>query len=560
MVYVIFKTIVYIYIYVLYISSIFFGRIMYNVRKFLYFTSLILFLNLTAIRGTTGNESMTITYQVETTTLDIKSSFEPLLLNGLATAFTDQVLAPENVDCAIDSLAGASYRLTCTIDGLTQAQYVGGIIRTGNALISANAEFTVVTLESVIVHTRTIECGNGVLETGEDCDSDTGCSDCVIIDGYKCYNDGPNEKTRCLNPCNISATDWHGTDEHAAGEYCSSRCKDFTAPDGYQHKENDECDFIDTNECLQGISLCDPNAYCSNIELTFPEDTDKYTCRCDPHFFTSQINGRGCDNNGIEIVIYVQSTLTGVSSSWQTELSGIRDQVINSLVLNEFTTTTAAVLQEAVVDFPIEQDSDQFIFKIRIPMQYANTEALNSVTIFDSGQSLGDLWANEISDYTMKTSNRCSNELTRHCSENADCLPVNGASTCISHPLFSINVLNSGGSTSPIIVSSSGMQLISFAFNTEKQGWDARIRYDNTKSNVMDVLYVSHINNEIETSAESLATFNIDEFPCQPTGSLGLFQNNRVDNVCCLESMVRDYTTTQAFSEYMSGTGELGKY
>jgi len=118
-----------------------------------------------------------------------------------------------------------------------------------------------------------------------------------------------------------------------------------------------------------------------------------------------------------------------------------------------------------------------------------------------------------------------------------------------------MRIISAGGSTAPLDVSSSALQLISIDYDVKQTAFLVRIRFDNTISNTIDVLYVSHI--ESSNMPGSLATFDADVFPCLATGTAPT-QQQRENSVCCLDRLHWEYSTVSAFDRYLGAGLEGG--
>jgi hypothetical protein len=118
---------------------------------------------------------------------------------------------------------------------------------------------------------------------------------------------------------------------------------------------------------------------------------------------------------------------------------------------------------------------------------------------------------------------QCSNDRGRTCSA-ADATCLSGAACDENSPDFVMSKLTGGGSAAPLLVESSGMDVMSVDYDITQAAFNIRMRYDNTVTGVIDTVFVSHMG--VNQDPLFLPTFNSDEFPCLPLGT-GLFQNQR---------------------------------
>ena len=456
---------------------------------------------------------------------------------------------------------------------------------------------------------RPDKCGDRILQSGEECDDGNtddgdGCSStCSLEAGYMCRGfvrtasattlgvrvqllaDGTyvatNEPEGCtmLDICAQAPNEfnpglWTGLFDtgHAfppQGFYCSSFCDTFADPRGWELTTTGACQYTDIDECVRGLSICDFNAYCDNHAIASYNDTEDlgYSCRCDPDFFLTETGGLGCTNNGVDIVLTVAGRKnfdpnTDLEAD-RAILHELRFDFLQLLVDEAYTTLEIGALREACIDYPAELSgiatdapfTGRGLWKlhVRIPSTKLNLAKLADGAVLHDysplGQIFDDATTADSAAHRLHTRNVCANDRARTCTADSDCL--NGAVCDVDVPDIEVKVLSAGGALAPIEVSAAGMDVISVEYDIMQTGWWARVRYDNTVADTIDVLYLPHI--VAPVSNEEFATFRHDEFACMPLGT-GEFQQRRDNTVCCLQTLFADYTTTAAFEGYLNDT------
>jgi cysteine-rich repeat protein len=355
-----------------------------------------------------------------------------------------------------------------------------------------------------------------------------------------------------------------GTVVPPSGYYCGDMCKLFPTPQGY--RMGNSCQLEGVNECIEGLAAC---AYNSECEDKLPHETATglgYVCRCDPQFFTTDVNGLGCAQSGVEITAIV----AGKSGYDPAEspapdiavLEGVRAAFIDLILAQNYTEgVTREALLEGVEQYGAELVSASgtgvfvgralWALKVRIASAQANLALMSAGTLWRDLELLGAVFNSSVTagvaDHLLHTSSRCANDRVRECASSADCL--DGATCLHNVPDVTVSVLSAGGSTDSVTVPSSGFDLVSVTYDVTQTAWTARVRYDNTVASTMDVLYVSHMPTPL--TAEAQSTFRPDEFPCLPVGT-GELQQRRQDNICCLPAVDALYTTTSSFGAYLA--------
>ena len=426
------------------------------------------------------------------------------------------------------------------------------------------------------VHGQT--CGNGVLEDGEECEGGdvSRCLQCEIQSGFLCLNafrtdidvrgkrielvqegginvlkkavdsmfpDGFNET--CLGAELCTAQEFTNAVNNPGvqndGWYCPSVCDKFTADEGFEYKQS--CTLTPIDECSDGTSECDSNAFCSE-----PATGIGYDCRCDSDFFVGKIGGKECLESGIELVMKVKQLDPSLIA---TDVVTLRTSFINYLMQKGYIRTggtysnvTVDLINEGLYDHPPETvsiDSVPFWYiKVRIPTNYANMDMVSTGVLFKNYDVFD--FTLEATKFVLEAVHSCSNEAARECSSNSNCL---AGGTCLKHPDIATNVLTSGGSNSPIKVETSSANVISVRYDPLKNQVKMRVRYSNADPLRMDVLFLSHI--EVPLTALEAATFNSDEFPCLPAGT-GEVAKDQQNTVCCMANFYAKYNTLTTFN------------
>lgn len=444
---------------------------------------------------------------------------------------------------------------------------------------------------------RPQECGDHIADVGEACDDGNkndgdGCSStCQLEEGYMCHgfyrsvadsaqqgvsidattfvlDQSVNES--CTEPC-LMGNLWQSELWRAVytpdtvlpprGYYCGSFCALFPAPAGYEF--DDACNLRGIDECIRGQAVCDFNSYCVDLNPTDSVDRRGYECRCDFNYFVTKPGGVMCSVSGLEIAVVMVGA--NVFNSFEVPLSDIagmeaaRSSLIQYLVLNGFTTqvegaSASATIAEGTIDYPVEflrvsaqeatAGNGVWQAKIRIATPVIQLERLNDLyTLFLNATTLNSILSGGI---TMNTLSLCSNDRSRFCSSEGDCL---NAGTC-EHNIADtkLDMLSAGGSASPVYTSAVGSSLLDVQYDQKETAWTARIRYSVSDAAYMDVVYIPHISPPVSSS--EYATLGTEEFPCQPTG-VGVFQQRRSDTVCCFRAFSQSYTTTAAFDDFV---------
>ena len=325
------------------------------------------------------------------------------------------------------------------------------------------------------------------------------------------------------------------------GYYGKRFCtRTFDAPGLYEF--NDSCVPTGIDECSRGISNCDRNAYCSETE-----DQVGFSCECDEKYFVSSPEGVTCALSGLEVKLLIGGPVgDGGETTYDDQLELIEDaraKLIDTMLIGDIylkgTLTTKETILEGLLRYPVELVNPlveegpllgRSLWRIvlRAPDIHLNMENMAQAgNIFDSPETWTALFPEVDGTGVLKlminTVGQCSNDRARSCSAASSTCLAGG--TCVEdRPDFSMAKLTGGGSEAPILVGSSGLDVMSVSYDITESAFNIRMRFNNTVSWVIDAVFVSHMGQDQDPLF--LPTFNSDEFPCLPLGT-GLFQNQR---------------------------------
>jgi len=417
----------------------------------------------------------------------------------------------------------------------------------------------------------------GGVESCDDGNTDNadGCSSsCTIEEGYMCFgshrNDAYTRGTQgvwlrdantglqflnvtddaeaCLGSelCSIALQAWNSTTWDKAyanmsmphtvlapsGFYCSHFCENMFVPPTHYEFRN-ACIPTAVDECSHGTSTCSTSAYC--IE---PENRVGYSCRCFDNFFVTALNGRGCEPSGVQLEVFVAGTVnTDAGGSVDMALNRgnmaeARLKIIEMLFSEQYLSSASSVdmIFEGILDYDVEMVLDNIVDGInvgrslwriilRAPMIHLDIAKLSAAGLPDD-TSLWNSIFNNTDKYAMALVAQCSNDRRVSCAGDEHCL---GEGTCNANtPNVKMHMGSAGGSTSSLLTASSGADVISVELDILDSAFKIRIRYDDTANNVMDTVYLSHM--QAPVSNTEMATFRAEEFPCLPSGSDGVQQ------------------------------------
>ena len=442
---------------------------------------------------------------------------------------------------------------------------------------------------------RPFVCGDNIIQNAEICDDGNtidgdGCSaECTLEDGFMCYGavrtgmanvTGKKGEWRvdaltniknfivldtaetcakdgiCIQATNpwvpsyFSAAYALGpvTSLAPGGFYCNDFCTDtFTPPKFYDFKNS--CVPTGIDECSLGESTCDTNAYC-----TEPADKVGYSCECDEKYFVSTLHGASCATSGVEVEFKMGGMVPGSGTSAENIETNRQNMVearlifIDELFRQQYLNaqSSPALLIEGVNRYPIDMVSEliedslsplygRSLWRIvlRAPDVHLNLAKLAQGTIFDDTGTWARVF-NDSSKFMVSRVGQCANDRARSCnSGNPSCL---NAALCITDRAdFTVKKLDAGGTTAPLQVDSSGLDVMSVEYDITQSAFKIRMRYDNTIPGVINTVFVSNMG--VGQDPIFLPTFSSDEFPCLPIGT-GLFQNQR-DNSGAAETVFR---------------------
>jgi len=296
-----------------------------------------------------------------------------------------------------------------------------------------------------------------------------------------------------------------------------------------------------------------------------PADGIGYSCRCDADFFVSAFQGRECQKSGIEVVFNVTGGVNTIESADRVNIVEARRILIAellSLAYIDNATSNVALVEEGVVDYPPDIVSSGIVGTgpqsalfdgrslwrviLRIPSQHANMGLFASSELWNNY----DDWSSKLIDsdkYRMFSIERCSNDRRRTCTRDLDCLKDGVCNTIAD---TSLRIVTAGGSTAPLSVTSSSSEVISIDYDASYAAFKIRMRYDNTAPGTIDIVYVSRLAGT-GNQALALTTLIPAEFPCLAAG-VGIMEQRRESNVCCLQRFNDLYSTTRGFGDFLA--------
>jgi len=250
-------------------------------------------------------------------------------------------------------------------------------------------------------------------------------------------------------------------------------------------------------------------------------------------FFVTALNGPGCETSGVQLEVFVAGTVnTDAGGSVDTALNWgnmveARLKIIEMLFSEQYLTSASSVdmILEGILDYDVEMVLDNIVdgtnigrslwrIILRAPMLHLDIVKLSAAGLADD-ISLWNSILNNTDKYTMTLVAQCSNDRRVSCVGDEHCL---GDGSCDANkPDVKMHIGSAGGSTSPLQAASSGADVISVELDILDSAFKIRIRYDDTAHNVMDTVYLSHV--QAPVSNIEMATFRAQEFPYLPSGS-----------------------------------------
>jgi len=343
------------------------------------------------------------------------------------------------------------------------------------------------------------------------------------------------------------------------GFYARRFCE-RTFPAAVFYEFNNSCIPTGRDECSRGESDCDRNAYC-----TEPADGVGYECECDEKYFVSGLHGRLCALDGVEVQLTLGGPIgldaTVGSASFDAGLALItraRLTLMSRLLLSNFShgaylndLSSEELLLEGVRRYPIALKQNTvtepgpmfnravWTIVLRAPDMHLNmTNMAIAGNMFDHIQlwpsMFYELDGNNQPVLLVNSVGQCSNDRRRTCSA-ADATCLAGAVCDEVSPDFLMTKLTGGGSAAPLLVASSGMDVMSVDYDISQTAFKIRMRYNNVVPGVIDTVFVSHMG--VGQDPFFLSTFNSDEFPCLPLGT-GIFQDQRDNSGVCIEGIL----------------------
>jgi hypothetical protein len=188
---------------------------------------------------------------------------------------------------------------------------------------------------------------------------------------------------------------------------------------------------------------------------------------------------------------------------------------------------------------------------LRAPDKHLNLAKMAQGAIFDDTETWARIF-NDSTKYMVSRVGQCANDRARSCTAgDPSCL--NGALCVTDRADFTVKQLDAGGTTSPLRVDSSGLDVMSVEYDITQSAFKIRMRYDNTIPGVINTVFVSNMG--VGQDPIFMPTFSSDEFPCLPTGT-GLFQNQR-DNSGAAVSTVHRAGWRRLYSRMISTSSLL---
>ena len=457
-------------------------------------------------------------------------------------------------------------------------------------------------LLSIFFHNNAVSaqsvCGNGVLELGEECEgtNDLKCKLCIIQAPYMCIN-----ARRSIQNVIGKQVEWQTNVNVAGGRelvlrspevaeqcmeinlgvvggmyqpitvtavekdffYAIVTCNLFPADNFFEFK--DSCTQSPIDECVTGKSNCDTNAFC--IE---PVDKIGYSCECNPDYFVGKLHGELCYESGVEIIVKITGKVGGDPQD-RANMISLRRSIIQMLIDDNYIRTgsgypfvTIGLVEEGLKYYVIDedtlvQDTPDFVGRkiwsivIRVATMYLDMSLISNAPIFNQYNTFKNRLASlnaplTDTEYIVHRMRKCSNDNYRSCTTDEHCLDEG---ICVIKPDVSIEILTSGGSSSPLAVSASSSSVLSVTYDAAQEMLNIRMRYSTRDDNVTNIVYIPSVVPPV--SPLESATFNSEEFPCLPLGTGSVVQDQE-NTVCCLKRFENRYTTIVDFGTFVDGS------
>jgi len=164
---------------------------------------------------------------------------------------------------------------------------------------------------------------------------------------------------------------------------------------------------------------------------------------------------------------------------------------------------------DAIVDEGSFLGRSLWRFNVRLPSDHVDLSTFMSTSIFIEESVWNNVFNNSMF-YAIHTAGKCANNREKVCTENDNCLDM---STCITRrPNINMEIMATGGAAVPLQVEDSRLEIKLVEYDAMQASFEMRLRFNNEIANVMNV----HVSEPL--TAEAVATFNSDQFPCQPPG------------------------------------------
>ena len=365
--------------------------------------------------------------------------------------------------------------------------------------------------------------------------------------------------TKTLQSTSISMSDCKCISGYVGNSIngCYGSCDEIDLPAGYEF--DDECNFVNINECERGISNCDILADC--VDLVPHETTTNvgYGCVCGSNMFIIDVENVICSGNGLVITIFmlgehdqsntsisysaIQNTLHRKKLDFDT-ISLVRLDLLHFFVENGYTTNNMSIetLYENIKHTPVShygvQSNGRFIFSMttRIPyegisiqkFQNLQGELLNTSSTIYKLLNGGDFSSN----YNVKTKAVCQNDVLKTCSsifkcrDDTDCLE--------NSPHIEFEMINVKVNADLVSTVSNGMEIQDIEYSITSMQYTTRIRYNTKDSKILNFVYLSR----------SASPVKDDDFLC----------TSPQKTLCCLQNIAENRIITSKLSEMIFST------
>lgn len=234
---------------------------------------------------------------------------------GTVTAMPGELSCPGTCSMSVD--AGSVLTLTATAAAQAQSKFVGwgtpACSGTAPCVLPINGDQTIIAIFA------TISCGNGVLDSGEECDDGNsnnndacinGCQNAKCGDGFTWFgreecDDGANNKDSnvCTSTCKVAHCGdglvWVGQEEcddrnSDNTDACTNACKNARCGDGFTWGGHERCDDGNTDSSDNCTNACETARCGDGIVWTGHEECDAGNLNNDSSDCTSVCNIARC--------------------------------------------------------------------------------------------------------------------------------------------------------------------------------------------------------------------------------------------------------------------------